>query len=61
MLGIPALWRQKGHKFKTKLPYIVNPCLRRNKEGVCDDIFFLSSLGADSAYSWEVWTSLIQT
>lgn len=34
MPGIPALWRQKGHKFKTSLPYIVNSCLRRNTEGV---------------------------
>lgn len=62
MPGIPALWRQKGHKFKTSLPYIVNSCLRRNTEGVegvCDDIS-LSSLGADCAYPWEIGTSLIQ-
>lgn len=35
---IPALWRQKGHKFKTSLPNTANSCLRRNKEGMCDDI-----------------------
>lgn len=37
ILVIPGLWRQKGHKFKTSLPNTVNS-LRRNKEGVCDDI-----------------------